>query len=147
MKAVSYCALVASMAIVSTGAWSDPFVEPDANTLALELLREPPSYDRPTSDAFTVMEGVGQCSRTRLRGIEVVLGWEVARSVYFNPTVGMTYAIETSNLVVGSDHLPFRTAVLRPGARLRRRRRRRPRVTSGVDRPVGRPGRRQGTTA
>ncbi len=79
-EAVLCCALVATIALLPIAASRHSFVAPDAGILTLELLSEPASYDRPTSDAFTVLEGVGLCSRTKLRGIDVALGWEVTRS-------------------------------------------------------------------
>ncbi len=80
MKEVVFCcALVVTMAVLPTAASGHPFVEPDADALAIELFSQPASYDRPTGDEFTILEGVGRCSRTRLRGIEIVLGWEVNR--------------------------------------------------------------------
>lgn len=54
-------------------------VEADEDATAIELLWEPASYDRPTSDEFTMLEAVSECSQTRLRGIDVTLGWLVQR--------------------------------------------------------------------
>lgn len=82
-RTVSSCLLLASIVVPSVVSSQPPtvaFVEADAEAVALELLAEPASYDRPTSDAFTELEAVGQCSRTNLGGIEVTLGWEVTRS-------------------------------------------------------------------
>lgn len=84
MKRTALCCCLLAAIVVPTMVSSQPptvqFVEPDAETVAVELLAEPASYDRPSSDAFTELEAVGQCSRTKPRGIEVTLGWEVTRS-------------------------------------------------------------------
>lgn len=55
------------------------FSEPDESGKALELLAEPASYDRASSDEFTTMAAAASCSDARLRGIDLTLSWEVTR--------------------------------------------------------------------
>ena len=83
-EAVFCCALVVAIAVLPTAvsgqASTVRFVEADANAAAIELLAEPASYVRPTHDEFTELGAAGECSSTRMRGIDVTLRWEVTRS-------------------------------------------------------------------
>ena len=80
---VFYFALLAAIsapAVLLAQAPTVIFVDANTETTSLEFRSEPASYDRPTSDAFTEMEAVGQCSRTRPRAIDVTLSWDVTRT-------------------------------------------------------------------
>ena len=81
MKRIVLCsALIMVVGLSSPVESGHLFVEPDAAALALELVSEPANYDRPASDEFTVLQGVGECSRTEFRGIVAAFGWEVTRA-------------------------------------------------------------------
>lgn len=76
------CSLVVTVGLPLAAAGQPsvvPFAEPDDTALAIELVSEPAAYDREATDESTRLEATGRCSTSRLRGIDITLGWEVDR--------------------------------------------------------------------
>lgn len=105
---------VAAVAVLPTQLFAQltavPFLEPDAAAIAVQPGAEPASYDRAASDEFTQLTAAGECSTTRIRGIDIALSWQVKRSEV------QAYRVDVSKVRGGFASGQFLTSGERPAA-------------------------------